>query len=49
MVQKSPFRYPGGKSRAVKILEKYFTDVDSFCSPFLGGGSFEIYMAEKGK
>ena len=49
MKQKSPFRYPGGKSRAVKILEKYFSDVDSFCSPFLGGGSFEIYMSEKGK
>ena len=24
MKQKSPFRYPGGKSRAVKILEKYY-------------------------
>ena len=49
MKQKSPFRYPGGKSRAVKILEKYFSDVNEFASPFVGGGSFEIYMAEKGK
>ena len=49
MKQKSPFRYPGGKSRAVKILEKYFEDVNEFASPFIGGGSFEIYMAEKGK
>ena len=49
MQQKSPFRYPGGKSRAVKILEKYFNDVNEFASPFIGGGSFEIYMAQKGK
>lgn len=49
MIQKSPFRYPGGKSRAVKILEKYFSDVNEFASPFIGGGSFEIYMAQKDK
>ena len=49
MQQKSPFRYPGGKSRAVKILEKYFEDVNEFASPFIGGGSFEIFMAQKGK
>lgn len=37
-------RYPGGKSRAVKILKKYIPeDTKELCSPFFGGGSFEIY------
>ncbi len=40
----SPLRYAGGKTRAVKKLEKYLPkDVKSLCSPFFGGGSFEIY------
>jgi DNA adenine methylase len=50
---KSPIRYPGGKTRACKILDKiineYF-DIKSFdiiISPFFGGGSFEFYMQNK--
>ena len=50
---KSPLRYPGGKSRACKIIEeiinKYF-DINNFntiVSPFFGGGSFEFYMQNK--
>ena len=46
----SPLRYPGGKTRACKVIDdtiqKYFT-IDSFdhlVSPFLGGGSFEFYF-----
>jgi DNA adenine methylase len=40
----SPLRYPGGKSRVVKTFEKYLPkDVTSICSPFLGGGSFELH------
>ena len=40
----SPLRYPGGKTRAVKKFEKFLPkDVKVICSPFLGGGSFEIY------
>jgi DNA adenine methylase len=46
----SPLRYPGGKTRACKILEQCMTekieiDMNSpIISPFFGGGSFEIYL-----
>jgi DNA adenine methylase len=49
----SPLRYPGGKSRACKIIDniiaEYFdiTQFDSLCSPFFGGGSFEFYFQNK--
>ncbi|MFM7862130.1 MAG: DNA adenine methylase [Candidatus Nitrosotenuis sp.] len=46
---KSPLRYPGGKSRAVKIISKYIPkETTSLCSPFFGGGSLEIYCAQNG-
>jgi len=49
---KSPLRYPGGKTRAVKILKKYvqeyFPGRTVIMSPFFGGGSFEIAMKEEG-
>jgi len=46
---KSPLRYPGGKTRAVKtILEFIPKDCGELCSPFLGGGSVELTLAEKG-
>ena len=46
---KSPLRYPGGKSRAVKELIQYFPiGLDTVCSPFLGGGSIELELASKG-
>ena len=50
---KSPLRYPGGKSRACKIIDeiinKYFdiNKFDTIISPFFGGGSFEFYMQNK--
>ena len=49
----SPLRYPGGKTRACKIiydilLEQFGVDFVSSCdtlvSPFFGGGSFEFYF-----
>jgi DNA adenine methylase len=49
----SPLRYPGGKTRACKILEdiilKNFDIVnyDTLISPFFGGGSFEFYLQNK--
>lgn len=50
---KSPLRYPGGKTRACnilnKIIEQYF-DINKFdyiLSPFFGGGSFEFFMQNK--
>lgn len=40
---KSPLRYPGGKTRAVKILTEYLhKDTKTLLSPFFGGGSFEL-------
>ena len=46
----SPLRYPGGKTRACKILDqilnKYFDPnvFDIILSPFFGGGSFEFHL-----
>ncbi len=46
---KTPLRYPGGKSRAVKTLMEFIPkDCGELCSPFLGGGSFELALVEKG-
>ena len=49
---KSPLRYPGGKTRAIKILDKYietyFKGRKRVLSPFFGGGSFEIHLQGKG-
>ena len=43
---KTPLRYPGGKSRAIKhILPLIPPDCGEFCSPFLGGASVEIAYA----
>ena len=46
---RSPLRYPGGKSRAVKtILELIPPDTRTVVSPFLGGGSVELACAAVG-
>lgn len=43
---KSPLRYPGGKSRAIRqILEHVPARIDEFREPFLGGGS--VFLAVK--
>lgn len=53
MNNKSPLRYPGGKTRACKILDEIFCQYfniakfDTIISPFFGGGSFEFYMQNK--
>lgn len=45
----SILRYPGGKSRAVKILDKYIpSDAKIILSPFTGGASFELFLRDKG-
>jgi DNA adenine methylase len=52
-MNKSPLRYPGGKSRACKkldiIINKHFdiTKFTTILSPFFGGGSFEFYLQNK--
>lgn len=44
---KSPLRYPGGKSRAIKVLMPFFPqDFDEFREPFFGGGSVGLYLAQ---
>lgn len=46
---KSPLRYPGGKSKAVKIINQYFPPhMTKLVSPFFGGGSIEISQAING-
>ena len=50
ITNKSPLRYPGGKTRACKkletIMKEYFniSDFDNLISPFFGGGSFEFHI-----
>ena len=46
---KTPIRYAGGKSRAIKHITPYVTNVDKIVSPFLGGGSLEVHWASLGK
>lgn len=50
---KSPLRYPGGKSRACKIIDDVISthfDISKYntlLSPFFGGGSFEFYFQNR--
>lgn len=46
---RSPLRYPGGKTRAVKHIVKLFPpELESLASPFIGGGSIELACAAQG-
>ena len=50
---KSPLRYPGGKTRACKIIDNIMSEnfnlnnKTNIVSPFLGGGSFEFFSQNK--
>ena len=50
---KTPLRYPGGKSRAVKKMEAFLPNMDlgsrykQYREPFLGGGSFALHITKK--
>lgn len=52
---KSPLRYPGGKTRACNILDSIINNYfdikhfDTILSPFFGGGSFEFFFQNKYK
>jgi DNA adenine methylase len=46
---KTPIRYAGGKSKAIKIITPFISNVDKIVSPFLGGGSLEVHWASMGK
>lgn len=44
---KSPLRYPGGKSKAVKFLSKFFPrDFREFREPMMGGASLTFYWVQ---
>jgi len=45
---RSCLRFPGGKTRAVKYLKDFIPKgTKELVSPFLGGGSFELYCASE--
>lgn len=46
---KTPIRYAGGKSKAIKQITPFVTDYKKIISPFLGGGSLEVHWASMGK
>lgn len=43
---KSPLRYPGGKSRAIKMISKLIPEFGEYREPFLGGGSVFLYLKQ---
>ncbi|MFM6152235.1 MAG: DNA adenine methylase, partial [Sphaerospermopsis kisseleviana] len=44
---KSPLRYPGGKSRAIKQIAQHLpTQFTEFREPLVGGGSVFIYLKQ---
>jgi DNA adenine methylase len=45
---KTPIRYAGGKTRAIKIISPYLDNETKIISPFMGGGSLEVNWANKG-
>lgn len=46
---KTPIRYAGGKSRAIKKIMPFIQEYDKIISPFMGGGSIEVHLASLGK
>jgi DNA adenine methylase len=44
---KSPLRYPGGKSKAIKFISPLIPEFDEFREPFVGGGSVFVYLKQK--
>lgn len=47
MMYKTPLRYPGGKSRAIKYLSSHLPNIEKYREPFLGGGSMALYVTQK--
>jgi DNA adenine methylase len=46
----TPIRYPGGKSNALKFLDKYLPkDFKEYREPFFGGGSLGLYLMQFNK
>ena len=47
MNRNGALRYPGGKTRTIKFLERYVSSPDAIYSPFFGGGLFELFLLNK--
>lgn len=44
---KTPLRYPGGKSKAIKTLSPWFPEnFKEYREPFIGGGSIAFYVSQ---
>ena len=47
--KRSPLRYPGGKTRGVEFITRFFPrQFEEMLSPFFGGGSIELHVAARG-
>lgn len=46
---KTPLRYAGGKSKAIRFITPFVADHTKVVSPFIGGGSLEVHWASLGK
>jgi DNA adenine methylase len=46
---KTPLRYAGGKTKAIKQISPFLEPYDLIVSPFIGGGSLEVHMASLNK
>jgi DNA adenine methylase len=45
---RSPLRYPGGKSRAARMIADIIPHTESrLCAPFFGGGSVELELSQR--
>jgi len=44
---KSPLRYPGGKTKALKSLDIWFPEFKELREPFLGGGSVSLHLSKR--
>ncbi|MCX8055569.1 MAG: DNA adenine methylase [Ignavibacteria bacterium] len=44
---KTPLRYPGGKSKAIKYIAELIPDFIEYREPFVGGGSVFIYLKQR--
>ena len=45
---KTPIRYAGGKTRAIQKIYPFLSGETKVVSPFIGGGSLEVYLASQG-
>jgi len=47
-ITKTPIRYAGGKTRAIKHIFPFFpNNIKKIISPFIGGGSLEVFLTNK--